>query len=159
VVSEHALHRAVERFGQTLEAAGMPRMPARVFAYVIAEDRHTYTARDLAEGLGVSAGAISGAVRYLVEARLLLKERAPGSRGDLFRVIEGDVWGAILRSRLPLLDHMVAGVEEAIEILGNDSPGVRRLHETREFLEFNRAHTQQLIADWAQIRAQASPLE
>jgi hypothetical protein len=43
------LAQAVERLGRVLEDSGVPRMPARVFAYILAEDRDRYTAADLAE--------------------------------------------------------------------------------------------------------------
>ncbi|MBA2694378.1 MAG: MarR family transcriptional regulator, partial [Actinobacteria bacterium] len=43
--------RAVERVGQTMESMGIPRMPARVFAFLLVDDRTTYTAADLARGL------------------------------------------------------------------------------------------------------------
>jgi hypothetical protein len=53
-------------------------MPARVVAYVLAEVSDRSTAGDIAAGLRVSPAAISGAVRYLVQAGLLGKEREPG---------------------------------------------------------------------------------
>jgi DNA-binding transcriptional regulator GbsR (MarR family) len=82
-MADQDLLRAVERFAQTMEMSGMPRMAARVFAYVLAEDSDRYTAADLADGLRVSPAAVSGAVRYLVDARLLFREREPGTRSDL----------------------------------------------------------------------------
>ena len=40
------LAAAVERLGQTLESMGIPRMPARVFAFILADDQSTYTAAE-----------------------------------------------------------------------------------------------------------------
>jgi DNA-binding transcriptional regulator GbsR (MarR family) len=77
------LEQAVERLGRVLEESGVPRMAARVFAYILAEDRDRYTAAELGEGLQVSPAAISGAVRYLTQTRLVVKERRPSGRGDL----------------------------------------------------------------------------
>jgi len=145
--------RAVERLGQTLEGTGVPRMSARVFAYVLAEGRDTYTARDLAEGLQVSPAAISGAVKFLVDTRLLLRERAPGRRGDLFRIIDDDVWSTILEARIPLLGHYVRGAEEAIAIMGGDGPGVRRLEETRDFFLFVQEDIAGTTDRWRRHRA------
>ena len=48
-----------------LTAAGMPRMPARVMMALVGSPDEGYTAAELAERLGVSAAAVSGAVRYL----------------------------------------------------------------------------------------------
>src|SRR4030095_13763683 len=77
---EEAVLRFVEQFALVLVEAGIPRMPARVFAYVLAVDADRHTAAELAAGLRVSPAAISGAVRYLVQVGLLGKERAPRSR-------------------------------------------------------------------------------
>lgn len=153
MMTDEVLLRAVERFSQTLEGAGMPRMAARVFAYVLAEDSDRYTAGELAEGLQVSPAAISGAVRYLVDARLLFKEREPGRRSDLYRVYDGDVWTAILAARVPMLEHFVLAVDDAIAMIGTDHPGGRRLLETREFFAFVQRDMLEMLDRWAEYRA------
>jgi DNA-binding transcriptional regulator GbsR (MarR family) len=150
--TDTGLLRAVERFAQTLETAGMPRMAARVFAYVLAEDADRYTAAELAEGLRVSPAAISGAVRYLVDARLLFREREPGMRGDLFRVYDDDVWSAIMAARVPVLDQFVVGIDEAIRLVGEDSPGGHRLVETREFFRFMQREMGAMMERWRRHR-------
>ncbi|HEX5861568.1 MAG TPA: MarR family transcriptional regulator [Nocardioides sp.] len=146
------LFRAVERFGQALEGSGMPRMPARVFAYVLAQDSDGYTASQLSEGLQVSPAAISGAVRYLVDTGLLLKERVPGRRGDIFRVVDGDIWATITTARKPMIDNFIAAVDDAIALVGADTPGGQRLVETADFLRFTRADLEDLPRRWAAYR-------
>ena len=150
------LFRAVERFGQALEGSGMARMPARVFAYVLAEDSDRYTAAQLAEGLQVSPAAISGAVRYLVDTGLLIKERVPGRRGDIFRVVDGDIWATITTARKPMIDNFIAAVEDAIVLVGADTPGGQRLVETADFLRFTRADLEDLPRRWATYRQDAA---
>lgn len=146
------LLRAVERFAQTMEASGVPRMAARVFAYVLAEDSDRYTATELAEGLKVSPAAISGAVRYLLDTRLLFREREPGMRSDLYRVYDDDAWSAIMSARIPIFDQYIQGIDEAIELIGHDSPGVRRLVESREFFSFMQREMEQMLQRWAEHR-------
>jgi DNA-binding transcriptional regulator GbsR (MarR family) len=146
------LFQAVERFGQALEGSGMARMPARVFAYVLADDADRYTAAQLAEGLQVSPAAISGAVRYLVDTGLLIKERAPGRRGDMFRVVDGDIWSTITTARKPMIDNFIAAVDDAIALVGEDTPGGHRLIETADFLRFTRADLEDLPRRWASYR-------
>jgi predicted transcriptional regulator len=146
------LLRAVERFAQTIEMAGMPRMAARVFAYVLAEDSDRYTAADLAEGLRVSPAAISGAVRYLVDARMLFREREPGMRSDLYRVYDEDVWSRIMLARVPLLEQWEEALDEAIKLVGADRPGGQRLAETRDFFAFVRVELTAMMGRWAEHR-------
>lgn len=142
------LLRFVERFALVLTDAGMPRMPARVFAYVLAEDADRYTAAELAAGLGVSPAAISGAVRYLVQSGMLGKEREPGERSDTYRIYDDDVWGTITQQRVELLREWEQRLAEGVELLGPDRPGGRRLQETQEFLAFTRDETTGMIERW-----------
>ena len=148
------LGQAVERLGSVLEDSGVPRMPARVFAYILAEDRPLYTAADLAAGLQVSPAAISGAVRYLTSTRLVVKERRPSGRGDLYRVVDGDVWGTIMTARLPLMDHYVASLEKAAAVLEPGSAGRARVEETRDYFAFARDGMADLAERWAARRAE-----
>lgn len=153
-----SLSRAVERVGQSLELDGIPRMPARVFAFVLTGSQETYTAKDLAQGLEVSPAAVSGAVRYLTDTRLLVRERAPRSRGDLYRLVDGDVWATIMRARLPLGEQILAGIDDAIRIL-QERPaeetgrGVDRLLETRHFFAFVQKDLTGMLDRWVEWRA------
>jgi DNA-binding transcriptional regulator GbsR (MarR family) len=158
-MADQDLLRAVERFAHPMEMSGMPRMAARVFAYALAEDSDRHTAAQLAQGLQVSPAAISGAVRYLLDARLLFREREPGLRSDLYRVYDGDVWSTIMATRLPVLDHVVLGIDEAIGLVGEDTPGGRRLVETREFFRFMQREVGDMLERWRVARRQLLPAE
>jgi DNA-binding transcriptional regulator GbsR (MarR family) len=151
-MAEKDLLRAVERFAHTMEMSGMPRMASRVFAYVLAEDSDRYTAAELAQGLQVSPAAISGAVRYLLDTRLLFREREPGMRSDLYRVYDDDVWSAIMAGQTALFDRFKIGIDEAIELVGTEGRGGRRLVETREFFSFMQRENEQMMERWREHR-------
>lgn len=138
----------VERFALILTDAGMDRMAARVFSYVLAEDADRYTAAELAEGLGVSRAAISTATRTLVQAGLLGKGREPGSRVDHFRVFDDDVWAAITDQRMPMLERYLEIVDEGVDLLGPDTRGGRRLLQTQAYFAFMAAEMPKLIEEW-----------
>ena len=146
------LLRFVERFALILAENGIPRMAARVFAFALADDADRYTAGDLAAALRVSPAAISGAVRFLVQTGLLGKERVPGARSDTYRVYDDDVWGAITRHRLPMLDRWAEGLADGLEHLDPKSAGWRRLRETQAYLEFIRDESEGLMKRWAERR-------
>lgn len=146
------LLRAVERIAPMFIGAGMPRMASRVFAYALTEDADRYTAADLAEGLRVSPAAVSGAVRYLVDNRLLFREREPGTRADVYRIYDQDVWSRIMDARIPLMEHWETPLIEAIGIVGADTPGGRRLEDTREFFAFMRTESLAMMERWREHR-------
>lgn len=145
---EEALLRFVERFALVMVEAGLPRMPARVFTYVLADDATRYTARELSEGLRVSPAAISGAVRYLVQTGLLTREREPGERSDHYCIDDEDVWQRIYEARLPLLRKWIDELTEGIAQLGTDRRGGQRLRETRAYLQFAEEELTAMIERW-----------
>jgi DNA-binding transcriptional ArsR family regulator len=146
------LLRFVERFAMVLAESGIPRMSARVFAYVLAEDAEKYTAAELASGLRVSLAAISGAVRYLLQVGLLTKEREPGSRSDHYRIFDEDIWGTIVGQRLPVLKTYEDAAAEGVRLLRPGSAGARRMRETQEFYAFLRAEEPKLLERWREYR-------
>jgi DNA-binding transcriptional regulator GbsR (MarR family) len=145
---DDAVLRFVEQFAMILVESGMHRMPARVFAYVLADDADRYTARELSEGLRVSPAAISGAVRYLVQGGLLIKEREPGSRSDHYRVYDGDIWYTITQQRLPLLKRYEEILSDGVEMLDQTRPGGRRIRETLEYMRFTRVELTEMAERW-----------
>jgi predicted transcriptional regulator len=143
-----ALLRFVERFALVLREAGMAPMPARVLAYALADDADRYTAGDLARGLDVSPAAISGAVRQLVQYGVLVREREPGTRSDLYVLDDRDLWSRFMAAELSQLARFEEAVAGGVDLLGLDRPGGRRLAETRDFMAFLRTEMADAVARW-----------
>ncbi len=158
VRDEAAVMRFVERFALTLSEAGVPRMPARVFAALIVSDDGRLTAAELAETLRVSPAAVSNAVRYLAQVGLVVREREPGKRRDHYKVHGGDTWYEVTVRRDALLERWQDALREGIVAVGPDTPAGRRLEETRRFYEFIHGEMPMLLARWRKIRSEA-PLE
>jgi DNA-binding transcriptional regulator GbsR (MarR family) len=140
--------RFVENFGALLAEAGVPRMPARVFACVLADDDGALTATELAERLGVSAAAVSGAVRYLTQARMLRRTPQPGSRSDRYTLSPQDPWYEAITDRTAMLASWERSAAAGAELLGEDRPAGRRLRETEAFFAFLRQEIPTLMERW-----------
>ncbi|NUT12205.1 MAG: MarR family transcriptional regulator, partial [Nonomuraea sp.] len=91
-----------ERFAQIMVESGMPRMAARVYAALLVTDSGRLSAAQLTEQLGVGASAISGAVKYLVQVRLVERGREPGTRHDFCRIHE-HTWSHFISQSDPVL--------------------------------------------------------
>jgi len=150
---QRAVLRFIERFATGLVEAGMARMPARVFAALLATDSGRLTAAELAESLQVSPAAVSGAVRYLVQLDLAGREREPGSRRDHYRVHD-DVWHEAITRRDQMLTRWEGSLREGLEALGPDTPAGARLAETLDFFEFVQKEMPAMMARWRVRRAQ-----
>jgi DNA-binding transcriptional regulator GbsR (MarR family) len=151
-LNDDGVRRFVERFALLLTEAGMARTPARVFACLLAEDSGRLTARELADRLQVSPAAISGAVRYLTQAGVLVREREPGARRDHYAVHE-HVWPEMLAARMAMVRRWEQAMGEAVELLGADSPAGQRLQETREFFAFMQEELPAMLRRWEERRS------
>ncbi|AQZ61932.1 unnamed protein product [[Actinomadura] parvosata subsp. kistnae] len=141
-----------ERFAQIMVEAGMPRMAARVYAALLVTDSGRLSAAELAEQLEVGASAISGAVKYLVQVRLVERGREPGTRHDYCRIHE-HTWSHFISQSDPMLVRVQDGAGEGTAILGPDTPAGRRLEETRRFFAFMREEIRQSMAKWSRLQA------
>jgi DNA-binding transcriptional regulator GbsR (MarR family) len=146
--------RFIEQFALLLVEAGMPRMASRVFAAVLAEDSGRLTAGAIAARLRVSPAAVSGAVRYLVQVRLLFRGREPGARSDHYYLSEDDPWYAAITNRSEMLARWEESAARGAAVLG-DRPAGARLRETAEFFSFLREELPLLLERWRAGRTAA----
>lgn len=144
---EAEVRRFVERFALTMVETGMPRMPARVFAALLASEEGKLTAAELASALHVSPAAISGAVRYLAQVGMIARERDPGGRRDHYVVYE-DLWSAMSVQRDQALARWVKDLASGVDAVGAGTRAGRRLDETRRYFEFLREEMPRLMARW-----------
>ena len=146
-----AVSRFIERFALTLLDSGMPRMPARVFVAILASDTGYLTAADLARVLNVSPAAVSGAVRYLTQVGLIVRERDPGERRDHYR-LHDDTWYDAMIRREELLVRWQNDLVAGIEAVGGDTPAGERLEETRRFFAFLHEEVPKMLDKWRELR-------
>jgi predicted transcriptional regulator len=137
----------VERLAGVLAAGGIPPMPARVFAAMLCTDDGKTTAAELADRLQVSAAAVSGAVRYLLQVGLIARQREVGGRRDVYRLYS-DEWYEALSNRDQLLRNWGATFDEGARLFGPRSPTGARLAETTQFMEFVQDELQGLLERW-----------
>jgi DNA-binding transcriptional regulator GbsR (MarR family) len=143
----------VEHMGGALTQAGLPRVPSLVFSALLVDDDGRMTANELASSLALSAGSVSGAVRYLERVGMARRERERGSRRDVY-IVDDDAWhGAMMRTE-HLYAPMVAALTRCLSDLGTDSPAARRLMLTREFLTFVQVEMTALADRWEKRRAE-----
>jgi DNA-binding transcriptional regulator GbsR (MarR family) len=149
---EAAVRRFIEDFAQALTEMGVPRMPARVFVALVTSDPGRLTAAELAATLHASPGAMSGAVRYLVQLGLIRREGEPGSRRHYYRVPD-DVWGEIISIRNRAMARWTAVMREGVPVLGADTPAGLRITDSVRFFEFVSAELPLVVDRWQERKA------
>lgn len=149
---EEAMRRFIEQFALDLEEAGIPRMPARVFAAILVDDDGRLTAAELADRLRVSPAAVSGAVRYLTQLRMVARGREPGERHYHYR-FSSDTWYEVVTRRDEILARWEQDLQEGIKAVGPDTPAGARLEENRQYFEFLHSEIPRVMARWRALRS------
>jgi predicted transcriptional regulator len=145
---EDALRSAVEQSAAVLIAAGFPKMPARVLMTLLVSDEGGLTAAELADALGVSAAAISGAVRYLQTLGMIHRIARSGSRRDRYELVE-DTWYTTTIKNTPMYGRLAALAENAAAAIADpaSAAGVRT-SEMASFYRFLQGRLPELLAEW-----------
>ncbi|NBE55500.1 GbsR/MarR family transcriptional regulator [Streptomyces boluensis] len=149
--SEEDVARFVEKFAGVFVEAGVQRMPARVFAALLASDSGAMSSAELGEQLQVSPAAVSGAVRYLTQQHMVSREREPGTRRDRYRV-HNNQWYEALANRDQIMKRWEEALREGVDSLGADTPAGRRMSETQAFFEFVGGELPLLLDRWRSRR-------
>ncbi|MET8180118.1 MarR family transcriptional regulator [Streptomyces sp. NPDC005336] len=144
---EEAVSRFVERFAADLAEAGMQRMGARVFAALLVSDSGALTSAELAERLQISPAAVSGAIRYLSQVDMVVREREPGSRRDRYRLYN-EVWYETLTRRDQIISRWESTMRDGAKVLGPDTPAGRRVAETADFFDFMKQELPKMLERW-----------
>lgn len=150
---DRAVRAYVERLGDALTDAGMPRLASRVFAQLLADDDGRMTAGELTEALEVSPAAISGAVRYLTHTMLIGKERERGTRRDVY-VVQDDGWHNAMLSRDRMLSQMESSVRDGVAAVGPNTRAGRRLQLTVEYFDYLFEKMESIRAGWEERKAE-----
>jgi predicted transcriptional regulator len=146
--------RFVERFGSALTAAGMQRLPSRVFAALLADDDGRMTAAELGEVLAVSTASVSGAVRSLQQMRMIHREREQGSRRDVY-VVADDAWHDVMMNSANIYAPLTQSLREGVDqVGGRGTTAGDRLALSVAFLEFVTEEMQRLSDRWDKRRAE-----
>lgn len=142
---------AAERAAAMLTAAGMARMPARVMMALVGSPDEGYTAAELADRLGVSAAAVSGAVRYLVSMRLVQRLSKPGDRRDRYDLVD-DAWAGMIASNSPMYAHLATAMERIAADNADAPASVARALEVADFLRYLAERMPRMAEEWRASR-------
>ncbi|WCN81840.1 GbsR/MarR family transcriptional regulator [Micromonospora sp. LH3U1] len=146
------VHLFVERMALTFAEVGFPRMAARVLFTVMSAD-DPLTAGEIGERLGVSAAAVSGAVRYLTQFGMLIREPVPRSRRDRYRMPDNPWYEATI-TKTGLYKTFIDVAEGGVIALdGPDTPAGERVTEMRDFFIFVQEEIDSLGQRWRDRRA------
>jgi hypothetical protein len=145
----HAVRDFTESFTTLLERQGLPRMSARVLAWLFITDSGALTAAELVQRLRISPASVSHAVAFLEQQSLLRRERPPGARRERY-VIDDEVWVRTLVAAQQMNDALMAASQQGARILGPSTPAGARFESSAHLLSLVGAAFQQVVDQWQQ---------
>lgn len=146
---------AVEHLGAALAEAGISRLPSRVFAALLTTESGRMTSAELGALLAVSPAAVSGAVGYLTQVRMIRRERERGSRRDVYVVMD-DAWHDVLMQKDQIYAPLLLGLAQAQAAVAVGSRAEERLQLSVEFLEFIQHEMDGIAVRWDAHKAARS---
>ncbi len=152
---EQAAHRFVEQMALTFAHFEFPRMPARVLMTLMTAEEPALTAGEIGDRLGVSAAAVSGAVRYLIQIGMIVREPVRGSRRDRYRLPD-DTWYEVSTGRGHVYAELANVASAGVDALGG--PGTvagARIAEMVDFFRFMQTELVDLLDRWHASRGPA----
>ncbi|WP_433281618.1 GbsR/MarR family transcriptional regulator [Micromonospora sp. CA-244673] len=146
---------AAERMALVLAQGGMQKATARVLAALLFTDTDSVTAPELSEWLGISSGAVSGAIKMLSTVGLIERVPVPASRREHYRLRDG-AWATLMSTQNGMVQAMFRAANDGIKAVGDNTPAARRLAEMRDFYEFMFRELPALIDRWKAASGAAS---
>ncbi|MBS1673430.1 MAG: MarR family transcriptional regulator [Actinobacteria bacterium] len=144
---------AAEAAAALITAVGFPRMPGRVMMALIAAPAEGYTAAELADRLGVSPAAVSGAVRYLQTLHVVHRVSRADQRRDHYLIVE-DTWYGMMTNNSPVYERLAAHIDTIGAEHTEDPVAHNRATEMAEFFRYMAHRMPELIDEWESYRAE-----
>jgi DNA-binding transcriptional regulator GbsR (MarR family) len=138
---------AAERMALVLAQGGLQKATARVMAAFLFAEADSVTAPELSEQLGISSGAVSGAIKMLSTVGLIERVPVPGSRREHYR-LRDDAWATLMSAQNGIIQAMFQAAEDGIEAAGENTHAAGRLAEMRDFYTYMFRELPALIDRW-----------
>ena len=149
----------IEEFGLLNEEMGGTRMAGRVAGWLLISDPPVQSLTEIAEGLGVSKAAVSGAARLLLQGRIVERVGEPGHRGDYYRALPADPEGIIPLDHVHTMHRLIERGLRTVADRDQTQSNYALMHDLLEFTAFIEAELPALLVRWRERRANESQTE
>jgi hypothetical protein len=146
----------VEEFGLVYERMGSTRMCGRVGAWLLLCDPPVQSLTEIADGLGVSKAAVSGAARLLLQSRVIERVGEPGQRGDFYRALPVDAGGIMPLDHVRTLHGLLRRALTSVAGRDETQSNYAVMRELLDLTAFIEAELPEMLARWREHRGAAS---
>jgi DNA-binding transcriptional ArsR family regulator len=145
----------IEEFGLLHEQMGGTRMTGRVSGWLLLCEPPVQSLTEIAEGLGVSKAAVSGAARLLLQSHIVERVSEAGQRGDFYRALPADPEGIVPLDHVRTLHGLIRRGLESVAARDCGQSNYALMRDLLDFTAFIEAELPALLSRWRARRAGA----
>ena len=149
----------IEEFGLLQEQMGGTRMTGRVSGWLLLADPPVQSLTEIADGLGVSKAAVSGAARQLLQNRFVERVGEPGPRGDFYRSLTAAPEVIIPLDHVHTMHRLIERGLQTVAGRDQSHTDYAPMRDLLEFTAFIEAELPELLARWRERRSAMPPQE
>ena len=154
-----AQRELIEEFGLLHEQMGGTRMTGRVSGWLLLCEPPVQSLTEIADGLGVSKAAVSGAARLLLTGRIVERVSEPGQRGDFYRAVPADPDSILPLDHVHQLHRLIERSLRTVAGRDQSQTNYALMHDMLEITAFIEAELPTLLARWREHRKNQSQTE
>lgn len=113
------------------------------------------TADQIAQTLGVSPAAVSGAIQYLRSTQLVRVGSLPATRRRIYTL--NPAWYTVTLSRATMYGEIQELVREIPAELGPDTAAGKRVAEMADFYAYLARRFPEILEEWRELKNQERP--
>jgi DNA-binding transcriptional regulator GbsR (MarR family) len=117
------------------EHYGLPPITGRIVGWLMICDPAEQSPAQIAEAIGASRASLSTNMRLLIASGLVHRLTRSGGRTAYYR-IDDDMWEKVIRRRIASMMSFGKITQDAISLLGPDSPRAARIRSAHDFFEW-----------------------
>jgi DNA-binding transcriptional regulator GbsR (MarR family) len=117
------------------EHYGLPPITGRIVGWLMICEPPEQSAAQIAAAIGASRASLTTNMRLLIASGLVHRLTRSGGRTAYFR-IDDDMWQKVIRRRIASMMSFGEITQDAIQLLGADSPRAARVRAAHAFFQW-----------------------
>jgi DNA-binding transcriptional regulator GbsR (MarR family) len=117
------------------EHYGLPPITGRIVGWLMICDPPEQSPAEIAAAIGASRASLTTNMRLLIASGLVHRLTRAGGRTTYYRIDE-DMWEQVIRRRIAAMMSFGRITQDAIDMLGRDSPQAARIRAAHDFFEW-----------------------
>jgi len=155
LTDDHRIHEIhfIEEMGHMFSRMGTTPMVGRLVGFLMVCTPEAQNAKQLGEGIEASTGAISTAIRQLIQMGMAERVTVRGSRAAHYK-LRSTAWSTSTKMQLAWMPLMMEIADRGLALMADKPPEAsERLLHFKDFYRFLGERLPALVDEWEALRS------